>query len=140
MISSGLMIVEQVSHQILIIILNTSLKGLLIIICVYILVSCLKKTNAQTLHLVWFLSIACFIILPVLSLLFQPITIDILRLPENPGKVYQTLTSIASINQAPVGATNSQYSRITFSFHGISLDFLFFYMACWCNSCIFTYI
>ena len=109
MIMGNLLILEQVSRQVLIVILNASLKGFLIITCVYILFSCIKKVSAQTRHLIWFLSIAGFIILPCLSLFFQPFRIGVFRLPENPGVVYQTFASVATRDLSP--ARNLQLAK-----------------------------
>jgi beta-lactamase regulating signal transducer with metallopeptidase domain len=104
MFSEKLQVIEQFSRQVLSVVLNTSLKGLMIVICVYLVLLCLKKTHSQTLHLVWFLSIACFIILPFLSLLIQPVTVAALRVPEDPGRAYQTIASVVSIDQSPAGS------------------------------------
>jgi len=81
------------------VILNASLKGLLVISCIYVLLSLTKKTSPQTLHFVWFLSIAGFILLPALTFLTSSIPFGSIRIPENPGTVYQTISSVAAINQ-----------------------------------------
>ena len=109
MFSGTLMEAEQVSRQVLTVLLNTSLKGLLILLGVYLFQAFGKKAQARTLHLAWFLAISCFLILPLLSSFIQPIEIGFFRLPETSGRTYQALTSAGSIDQPAEGTV--QISR-----------------------------
>jgi len=66
MIAGSLVVMEQVSREALVVILAAALKGSLLVACVFVVLWFAKRVDARTRHVLWFLSIGGFLLLPVL--------------------------------------------------------------------------
>jgi len=67
------------------------------------------------------LSIASFVLLPVLSLLLPPVKIGIFQLQTNPGKVYQTFASVISLDLSPTDSMQTVKFQIDQGVHELVL-------------------
>ena len=88
---TGMEFVNFLSHRIVFILLTTAVRGTVLIGVVYLFLAIAKRMTSKTRHIIWFLTILSFIILPVLSKLLEPVQIGILPPPFETSGYHHTI-------------------------------------------------
>lgn len=90
--------VDQICRHVVAVILNGTIQGILLFGFIYIILSLWKNIDARTRHFIWFITIASFAVLPVFTIFFEAVNIDLFGAREKSAAIYETFSSVIPVN------------------------------------------